>query len=917
MSEQSIGQILNTTDLLSSKFARPRLRSSLIQRNSLFAKLESSLEYKLVLLCAPAGFGKTTLINTWAAQQDKEDTRNPLMTWLSLDEGDNDPVRFWRYLLTASQRFGATVGQTALHSLQNMPTIRRESVLTSFINDLSTLTVHHVIVLDDYHVIEAPMIHETMSFILDHLPTTTHIILITRSEPALPLARLKASHELLELGAGDLRFTLEETQRFLQQALPYSLPLQLISHVHSRAEGWAVGLHLLSLALQGQLEEQQREHIVTTFTGNYRPIGEYLVSDVLNRQPEPIQDFLLRISILNQLTGSLANAVTGSTQGRQILEQLQKANLFLVGLDEAGEWYRFHSLFTEAMRHEAARRFGLEELRALYERACDWYEAHNMLSEAVESALNAVALARATGLIERVIENGSFTRNRELYTLRRWLEQLPEELIDDHPTLCFALARVLLYTRAPHTLPDPAKIEGLLQTAEDSWGMENNHVRLGESLTFRSVFALLRGDHAHIASDAKQALQSLPLDDIVWRSINLNLIATEELREGQLHVARQSALESLSLWQGTRANDAIQATTLLLVDIDIAQGELHQARALCQQVLTDAEKEAIDPPKPLFKAKALARLASILYEWEELDQAEKQTRQAIALSQQLGDETLQVEALLLLAHILHAQGRPQTAQQVLADLIAQIPLSVSWLFLREILRCQAQLQLSTGQYTAVQDWLTTRDNYVLRLPALHQEQEDILLARLLVIQGRAEDALSMLNSLRAAAHDAGRVRSTLEIQMVMTLAHIARHDLEAAQQTLAGLLECAQQAGYRHLYLDEGGVIAPTLQALLRRKPEQPRTAAFIESLLSANTLKSNSNVSRHDEKPTVSAPLSEQEARIFSLFVNGLSKKEIAYQLHISVNTVKTHLQRVYQKLGVTSRAEARQMSHRRTPLA
>ncbi len=863
-------------------------------------------------MCAPAGFGKTTLVSTWVAFQSGKTSNSPLVAWVSLDEGDNDPIRFWRYILTASQKFDATVGQTSLNSLQNMQRVRLEAVLTTFINDLSTLADPCVLVLDDYHLIESPQIHETMAFLLEHLPATTHIILISRSEPPLPLARLKASNEMLDLRATDLRFSLEETQLFLQQTLPYSLPLQLISHVWSRTDGWAVGLHLVSLALQGPMEEQQREHIVMSFTGTYRPIGEYLVSDVLNKQPEPVQRFLLRISVLSQLTGSLCDAVTGSTHSDQILERLQKANLFLVSLDEAGEWYRFHNLFAEAMQHEAARRFGSEELHALYRRASDWYETHHMLSEAVETALRASEFLRAASLIERFIEKEPFTKNHELYTWRRWLEQLPEQIIDEHPNLCFAFARVLLYTRAPGTLPNPIQIDSLLQIAENSWRAQNDSVRLGESLVFRNVFALLRGEHTHVLNGVRKALRSLPQDDVVWRSISLNLIATEELRDGQLDAARQAVLESLSLLEGTDSNDAIQATTLLLADAYIGQGDLYQAAALCNQVLTDAEKDELDPARLLFKAKSLVRLASIFYEWNDLDQAEQQTRQTIDLSKQLGDETLQVEAVLLLAHILHIRGQTTFAQRALADLIAQIPLSVSPLFWREILSCQAQFQLSMSNLPEVQQWLTARDQYPLRLPAVQQEQEDLLLARLLIAQGEADEALHRLNSLRVAAHNAGRFRNLLVIQMVIVIAYMTRQDFEAAKQTFEALLGRAQAAGYRRLFLDEGVAILPLLQSLLHEKREKPVVADYVESLLAALRQSIGQTVSSNHGLSAFPELLSSQEERVFSLFVNGLSKKEIAAQLLISINTVKTHLQRIYQKLNVSSRAEAREMSHR-----
>jgi len=913
MSARRVAQIQHIPDFLRTKLVRPRLRSSVIPRDSLLSRLDRCVEYKLTLVCAPAGFGKTTLISTWLANQQDKTRIDPLVAWLSLDDGDNDPIRFWRYVLTASQNFDAAVGQTSLVALQNgQQFVRLEAVLTAFINDLSTLAVSCVLVLDDYHLIASPSIHDTMAFVLEHLPAKAHVILISRSEPALPLARLRANNELLDLRTTDLRFSLEETQRFLQKALPDPMPLQLISQVQSRTDGWAVGLQLVSLALQGQTDEQQREQIVMSFTGSYRPVEEYLVSDVLNSQPEPVQNFLIRSSLLDQLTASLCDAVTGSTHSNRLLERIQKANLFLISLDEAGEWYRFHSLFAEAMQHEAARRLGLDELHALYGRASNWYETHNMLSEAVETALRASAFLRAASLIEGIIETETFARNSELYTLRRWLEQLPESIIYEHPTLCFALARVLLYTRTPRTMPDPTQIDSLLQVAENSWRTQNDPVRLGESLIFRSVFALLRGEHAHIVGDVRQALSSLPQDNVVWRSISLNLIATEELRAGQLDAAHQAAQESLSLWEGTDSNDAIQATVLLLAEIAVGQGELYQAEALCNQVLVDSEKDAIDPAKPLFKAKALVRLASLFYEWNDLDRAERQTRQVIELNKQIGDETPHVEALLILAHILHVRGQAVLAQRTLANLLAQIPLSVSPLFRREIFTCQAQFQFSMGNFSDVQQWLTIKDQYLLRLPTVHREQEDFLRARLLIARGKTDEALHSLNDLREAAQSAGRFRSLIEVQLMMVSAQSAAQNLEAAKQTLGQLLGRAQPAGYCRLILEEGPAIRPLLQLLLVEKRGQPVVAGYIESVLKAFDHVSAENSLSDLVPASGSALLSSQEERILALFVNGLSKKEIADELFISVNTVKTHLQHIYQKLNVSSRAQARALARR-----
>ena len=323
-------------------------------------------------------------------------------------------------------------------------------MLTTFINELTQLSSRGILVLEDYHDITARQVHETVTFLLDHLPATLHLIIITRSDPPLPLARLRARNELSELRAADLRFSLAETETFLQQAIQFPLSSGAITRLDARTEGWVAGLRLVALALQGRQEPQEVEQFLTTFAGSHRHILEYLAAEVLSAQSESLQEFLLQTSFLSRLTGSLCDAVTGRNDSAIILEQLERINLFLVPLDETQQWYRYHALFAEAMHHYARRRFGEACLRSLYDKAGRWYEQHGLLAEAVEATLSAQDLGRAAILIERIIELHRF--NNELHTLRRWIEQLPEELLRTHPTLCFTYALAILFTedrRAP------------------------------------------------------------------------------------------------------------------------------------------------------------------------------------------------------------------------------------------------------------------------------------------------------------------------------------------------------------------------------------------------------------------------------------------------------------------------------------
>src|SRR5205085_7030833 len=384
------------------------------------------------------------------------------------------------------------VDESALAQLLTSRRLPFETVLTTFINALAQVPQRGVLVLEGYHFIVSPQIHETMAYFVDHLPATLRLLILTRSDPPLPLARLRAHNDLCELHAADLRFSLAETESFLRQALPFQLSTEAITRLEARTEGWVAGLRLLALALQGRKEPRDLERILGTFTGSHRHILEYLVADVLSSQPEDLQEFLLQTTFLNRLTGSLCDAITGRNDSERLLEQLEHANLFLIPFDEIGQWYRYHTLFAEAMQHEARRRLGEDYLHSLYDKASRWFEEQGLLAEAVEVALSARDFARAADLIERIV--GPQSNINELHTLLRWVEQLPEELLQFHPALCMSYASALLFTLDRSDPATRALIEVPLELAESCWRAAGNMPKLGEALAFRSQVAWWQGD---------------------------------------------------------------------------------------------------------------------------------------------------------------------------------------------------------------------------------------------------------------------------------------------------------------------------------------------------------------------------------------------------------------------------------------
>ncbi|MBO0777607.1 MAG: hypothetical protein J2P37_02155 [Ktedonobacteraceae bacterium] len=936
-----------TSELLSTKLSVPHPNSALVPREALFTVLDGSLELPLTLLCAPAGSGKTTLASAWITSRNADQERFKA-AWLSLDAEDNDPVCFWRYMIAACQRFDANVGAASLQRLNagaalpfELPVqLPFETLLTWLINDLDRLAGQHVLVLEDYHMLTFSQLHQSFTYFLEHLPTTIHIILLSRSDPPLPLARWRAQGVLLELQASDMHFSPEETRAFFQQNLSLPLSQEMITRLYERTEGWGAGLHLAALALRRHTESQEQERFITTLTGGYRPFLEYLVSDVLNMQPEPLQTFLLQTSMLKRLTASLCDMVTGRSDSQLLIEQIERANLFLEPLDGAGEWYRYHALFAEAMQHEARRRSGVEELRRCFRQASLWYEQHHYMMEAIEAALMAEDFTHAAILIER--QNGPLNAStaNELYTLQRWFEQIPQTVLRQYPDLYLLFIFTVMFDPNGRILTSSAqfeKVETLLQEGEKLW-QEPQYLQ--GIYTLRALLAAWREDFKRAGAFARQALthqyqiaqpgqdgapvlllpaqEETPGEDNVlvetrqrekgqtWRSACLSLVAAEELFFGSLDSALELLQEALELHQqaeGSPYED--RPIRLALAEAYIERGELILAAETYHHILAEVGEDAFD------HSKALLGLARLSYERDMLDAACQQAQEARDLAHRISDEKLEVQAEVMLARVMCAQGRVEQASQRFAELVARARVHPSPLLYRETLffaissiRYRETLPASMASphplyqqdgYSSIvrsttdfaTDQRPERDDL---LPLFMLIREDLLVVRRLLAQGEMREALLLLEQCHARAQQHGYAGCMLEAQMLLALVHFRQSNLRMARSILQDVLPQARSQGYRRLFLDEGESMAALLRACGEMQGEQPALAASSQ----------------------VIEPLSVQEQRVLRLFVAGLSKAEIANELVISINTVKTHLQRIYRKLNVTNRAEARDVVRR-----
>lgn len=887
-------------DLLYTKLAPPRVQSSLVPRGALVARLEAGLTHKLTVISAPAGSGKTTLIGEWISERGDAAP----VGWVALDAGDNDPVRFWRYVVSACRSFDAALGRSTMATLRTTNITSFEGVLTTFINELSQLHDRCVLVLEDFHVIVGQEVLDSCAYLIEHLPATLHLVLLARSEPAMPLARLRARNELSEFTGGDLRFTPDEIRSFVQQTLQLTLPAEAIARLEQRTEGWAAGLRLMALALHGRTDSHDAEEILSAFSGGHRYVLEYLIAEVLATQPASVQEFLLQTSLFSRLTGALCDAITGRDDSTLLLTKLERANLFLVPLGDDGRhaWYRYQALFAEAMRHHARQRLAESSLRALMEKASRWYEERGLTEEAIETALAASGFDRAARLIEQSIAKQSHT---ELHTLGRWAEQLPEAVLCNYPDVCFNYARMILFTSDRHAPATAIRLEVPLHWAEQVWRQGKNDARLGQVWALRSMAAARQGDLAHAFAYSREALELLPAHDVYWRGVCLLNAGLEELLGGRIDTAQQRLIEARALCGAAQSLPGVLAATSMLGDACIWLGEFDQAGQFFQQVLAEAVggDEMLDD-----QALAWLGLATIAYERNDLDAAEQQAARAQALGTKRANEDTAVHASLLLARLKQARGQTAQATDMLRGLAARIQRPR---LLRQVQGGLARLALSSGdvgtaQHTPAAQQGTVVDAPGVDPPYVQQEQTVFLAARIHLARGEPQVARLLLEPWRVDARKNGRLRSELEILCLQALASAAQGAEPEAAGTLRQALTLAQRQDFRRTFLDEGEAMALLLQTTLPGLGKRPVATYAMTLLRSFATARPFHAQSTHHPAFPMLEPLSAQELRVLRLLAAGRTNPEIAAEFVVSTNTIKTQVQSIFRKLNVNGRDEA-----------
>ena len=906
--------------LLMPKVQLPRMQKSLLRREHLLQELDKSLDYRLTVISGPAGYGKTTAVAQWIVERSSRQDF-PRVAYIALDEGDNDPIRFWRYVIAACQKFQPGFGREALDLLlaNRLPPFKPlDMMLTALLNELSQLEQPCILILDDFHVISSPQVRETLSFFLDHLPTMFHLFLLVRGEAPLSLTRLRARNELLDIYPPLLGFSLEETRAFFEQELPFALSTRMLHQIYERLEGWPAGIRLLVSLLRTAESEQDIEHRLAAFTGSFWSLQDYFFQEVLSTLPEELQEFLLQTSVLPRLTAALCNTVLEREDSSGLLAALHNGDLFLVPLDATGEWGRYQALFAEAMQQEARKRLGEERLRSIAAAASFWYEQHGYHVEAIETALNAGEFSRAASLIQHYMERKqqnvtSALPLPELDDLQRWLERLPPEELERKPDLClqYAMALLFMLMENPRDNERKERIYQLLQVAEQRWRDADNTAKLAEIFSFRSLLARQEGRMLQAVTWAKQALAWLPTENRIWYTIALTVVGFGETLDGNLKNARKYLLEALILNEQQGNLVYARASRGMLSWVSIEQGELYHAAEQFRQMQAEARvQEDYDD-----MAHTQLGLAQIAYQWNNLEEARRAAQEVLEIGERMGMEEFQALSTVRLALIEHAQGQTVQARQRLLSWLAgrtTPPTPHSYHLQREVQVALAHLYLASGDLLSVERWFESIERRDEPLPLLQCQREQLLKASLLLAQGEAGMVIEQLERLSIAAQQTGHFNLQREVQVVLVLAYFHKGEREKGRQQLLELLATTRSENYLRLYLDQGGEMADHMRELLPQISEKVLLTYARRILNAFDTGTGMSDIQAQTFEGVLLEPLSAQERKVLRLLAAGNSNAEIARELVVSVNTIRTQVQSIYRKLNVSNRVEASEAARR-----
>ncbi|HLV97476.1 MAG TPA: LuxR C-terminal-related transcriptional regulator [Ktedonobacterales bacterium] len=870
--------------ILATKLYMPPPRPHVVSRPRLLKRLNEGLRGKMTLISAPAGFGKTTLLTAWLSSCERP------AAWLSLDKGDNDATRFLTYLVSALQTIAAPLGAGVLSMLHSPQPPSIESILTALLNDLTTIPDQFVLVLDDYHVLDAQPIDQALTFLLEHLPPQMHLVIATREDPPLPLARFRARSHLTELRAAELRFTSSEAAEFLTQGMGLHLSADDIAALEARTEGWIAGLQLAALSLQGVPDATS---FIQSFTGSHQFVLDYLVEEVLEQQPAHIQTFLLRTSILERLCGPLCEAVVldPATLGQATLEYLEHANLFLVPLDHERRWYRYHHLFAELLRQRLHQRIASSgaaegrEVAELHLRASIWYEAQGLELEAFQHAAAANDVERAA----RIMMEGKripMQRRGAMTAMLNWLASLPKTVLDARPALLVRYASGLLVIGQTTGVEEKLQAaEAALQSAKPD---DQTRDLIGQIAAARATLATNQLQVDTMLAQSRRALEYLHPNNLIFRTTAHCMLGFAYLLQGDRAAARQAYTEAIALSQASGNIFFTFIATSGLSTVQEAENQLHRAAQTYQRVL----QWAGDMPLPMIYEAHLG-LARILYEWNDLEAAEQHGRQSLHLARQYASDVDRfVSCEVFLARLKLAQGDVAGASAMLAQASEETRQHNFVHRLPEVAASQVLTWLRQGNVAAAA--------YLAETHALPLSQ-----ARVLLAEGNPAAALAVLAPWRQQVEARRWADEHLKVLVLQAVALQASGDQDQAVQLILDALALAEPEGLIRLFVDEGRPMAH----LLSEAAVQGRMPDYIGKLLAAceaEQQKSEATASQLPPAQPSIEPLSRRELEVLRLIAQGLSNQEVSERLVLALETVKGHNKKIFGKLQVQRRTEA-----------